>query len=52
MNREFVKLKLSEKEKTALIELKKSIEQKYKLIVFKLFGSKLRGDMKKFGLIP
>ncbi len=44
MNRGFVKFKLTEKEKTALLELKKSIEQKYKLVVFKLFGSKVRGD--------
>jgi hypothetical protein len=34
-----VKLKLLDKEKTALLELKDSIEQKYKLLDFKLFGS-------------
>ncbi len=31
MNREFVKLKLTEKEKAALMALKKSVEQKYKM---------------------
>lgn len=44
MNQEFLKLKLTEKEKTALMELKDSIGQKYNLVIFKLFGSKVRGD--------
>lgn len=37
-------LKLSNKEKAALLELKKSIKQKYVLVDFKLFGSKVKGD--------
>lgn len=39
-----MKLKISEKENIALLELKKAIKQKYELVIFKLFGSKARGD--------
>lgn len=37
-------LNITEKEKTALKELKESVRKKYNLIVFKLFGSRARGD--------
>ena len=39
-----MKLNLLKKEKNALIELKKEISKKYKLLWMKLIGSKARGD--------
>lgn len=37
-------VKLLENEKIALEKLKRSIEKKYRLLKFKLYGSKARGD--------